>query len=185
VVLGALLAAPVFRTADAAVVLALDLADLVERADAVVVAAPLRKESRWDDKGRIVTDVTLFVEEDLKGAPEAGTEIVVTTLGGTIGDIGLLVAGAPRFRDGGSAIVFLREIPAYGELRVVGMSQGVLPIIEDESGSVVIPDNEGLALLRQDDDGMEAHLRRSPIAPTPLRRMVAEIRRLVGGARAR
>src|SRR5688572_9727328 len=51
----------------ATLVEALDLQTLVHEAEQVVLARVIGQQSRWDERGRIVTDVTLQVEETIKG----------------------------------------------------------------------------------------------------------------------
>ena len=167
------------RPAWASMALALDLEQLVAKADHIVVAAAVGQKSRWDRYGHIVTDVTLSVKEGLKGAFDAGDRISVTVLGGTIGDLAMRVPGEASFKPGGSAIVFLREVSSLGELRVVGMSQGVLPLKQEPDRLVVLPAGQGQALVRKNDQGDLADAAAAFIAPLSADAMLGEIRRLV------
>ena len=166
--------------ARAAVVLKLELPELVQRADHIVLAVAGQENSRFAPDGRIVTDVTLTVKEALKGDLRAGRDIVVTRLGGSVGDLAMLVEGAPRFVRGRQAVVFLRELPATGELRVVGMSQGVFQV-EDRQGSLfLVPGGGDLSLVNQDADGDLVDAAPSPaVEPGPMGDLLSEIRRLV------
>lgn len=161
--------------AAASIVEAFDLATLVTRSDHAVLATAVRTQSRWDGRGRIVTDVTLRVEDSMKGDSSAGDEVVLVVLGGEIGDIGMTVAGEPRFTPGDRAIVFAAR-SSQGRLRPVGMTQGVLPIVERGGRALVQPGGDGLSLVRRSRDGV---LRPAPAAllePRALDRVIDEIR---------
>jgi hypothetical protein len=142
-----LLSAP---AANAAMGLALDLRQLVSKADYILVATVQRQTARWNKYGRIVTDVALEVQESLKGEAAAGDELTVTALGGNIGDLVMHVEGSPRFISGASVVVFLRRAPSLDELHVVGMSQGVLYLADGPYGQVILPGGQGQALVQSD-----------------------------------
>src|SRR5262249_9752444 len=68
----------------------------------------------------ILTTTTIDVEETIKGQP-AGT-VELTTIGGQIGDLRLVVPGMPAFEAGEEAIVFVENVGAYKT--IVWLSQG-------------------------------------------------------------
>lgn len=170
----------------ASMIKALELPEMVEKAVHIIKAKTLRQESRWDLRGRIVTDVTLVVEEAIKGKYRAGDKVVVTKLGGIIGEIGMRVAGSPEFYNNKLAIVFLREVPSLGELRVLGMSQGVIHLDPDvrseidqsEREVLVVPSEDNTILVQHESDGA---LKSVLSTDTPLFEsyMLSEIRRLM------
>ena len=135
----------------AATMRALSLEELVAKADTIVVATVAERFSRWNRHRHIVTDVVLEVQQSLKGRVSEGEQLTVTTLGGTIGEVMMKVEGSPNFVSGASILVFLREVPALGELRVVGMSQGVRYLSDGPFGQVILPGGEGLNLLLSDE----------------------------------
>lgn len=169
-------------TARAAVVLRLELPDLVARAEHIVVAVAQQEQSRFRPDGRIVTDVTLTVTETLKGDFRSGQDIVVTRLGGEVGEIGMLVEGAPRFRMGRSAVLFLRELSTTGELQVVGMSQGVFHLEEREGRLYQIPGGGELSLVHRSADGELVEEAQPAVEPGPLDDLLSEILKLVAEA---
>lgn len=167
--------------ASASVVEALDLGQLVRRADQVVVGRATGTRSSWDDRHRIVTDVTVRVEQSMKGGAGAGDEIVVRQLGGAIGDLGMRVAGEPTIGTGDRMVLFGRRTRA-GRLRPVGMSQGVLPVLVEDGRDVVHPGGAGLALVQR----VRGQLVAAPpalIHPRPLEEVVDDIRHVVEEAR--
>ncbi|MDH5672213.1 MAG: hypothetical protein OEZ06_08695 [Myxococcales bacterium] len=149
----AVLAVPLASPAQASVVQALDLAELVKRSDLIVVATARERSSRQQYRRRtIVTDVSLEVHESLRGGAAVGSTLVVTRLGGRIGDLAMQVPGEATFSLGERALVFLRLNPSTGELNCVGMSQGVMPIAMEQAEPMVIPGGQGAALMHIEDD---------------------------------
>jgi len=102
---------------------------LAKTADKVVLGKVAKVESEWLH-GRIVSRVSLRVEETLKGKGEATLELVVP--GGSVGGIAMLVIGGPRFREGDRAILFLRQ--ADTEYRILGLAQGKVSVLKNDSG---------------------------------------------------
>jgi hypothetical protein len=172
------------QAARAAVVIALELSELVERSEYIVVANAQQATSRYDDHV-IVTDVALKVVTSLKGPAKPGSSITVTHLGGEVGDIALRVPGAARFTLGQSAIVFLRRAAAAataatsGELNVTGMSQGVLPIIGTGKAAEVETAGAGATLMRRDENGALVNMPSRPAQKRVLSELLTEIDQLV------
>jgi hypothetical protein len=107
----------------------LSLPSLVQGSRHIVVLTPLAAESHYEELGRrrrVVTDTRVRVEEALaKSSP--GSELLVRTLGGTIGDMGELVHGQARLSIGEACVAFL--LPGPDALYYVnGMAQGHYPL---------------------------------------------------------
>lgn len=171
--------------ASAATLLALDLPKLVDQSDYIVVAKAESESSRYRTTDRlIVTDVALRVIDSLKGDSRAGRTLVVTRLGGTVDRIGLTVPGEASFPSGRSAVVFLRK-SLGGELQVVGMSQGVLPIEGAGDEARVSPMKGGAALVQPGADGKLDEAAGAVAPGTPLREVLARIAALVTEGHAR
>ena len=116
--------------ASASVVEALDLRGMVQEADRVLLGQVVSQASRYDERGRIVTDVQMQVEESLLGDEAPGSMVVVRHLGGVVDGIGMRVHGEPSFEMGEGVLLFGRRIPNRLLLRPVGMSQGAVRIFE-------------------------------------------------------
>ncbi|WP_236516113.1 hypothetical protein [Sandaracinus amylolyticus] len=158
---------------------AMDLRALVRGADHVVVGTVVSQEAHYDHLDRIVTDVTIRVDERMHGAAGEGTTVVVRRLGGVIGDVGLRIEGEPSFVEGERVVLFARMVAADRVLRPIGMSQGVLPIARDGGVELVMPGGEGLALVQRGSDG---RLREAPgalMTPEPVDALLARVRDLV------
>ena len=103
---------------------------LIRDAVAIVVGRVQRIESRWKPRrARIVTAITLSVDEVLKGDPGV-TEITIRQLGGEVRGLHSWIEGSPEFHVGEKVLVFLRH-NADGTLRVAHLFQGKLSILHD------------------------------------------------------
>lgn len=161
--------------ASASVAAALTLEELTGRAEDVLLARCVRASSRYDEHGRIVTDITLSVNETMKGRRRAGEEAVITVLGGEVGDVGMQVPGEARLAVGDEAIVFVRTA-RNGRRHAVGMSQGVLPVRRASGRPMVHPGASGLHLVPSSPG---APATGALPEPRPLGEVVSRIRSIV------
>lgn len=110
---------------------------LVRRADLIVVGTVTDARARWEGK-RIVTDLELRVDRPVRGRPDAST-IRVRAPGGSVDGIAMRVLGAPTFRLGDRALLFLVR---RGDVhRLAGLGEAKLPIVRGADGidRVVLP----------------------------------------------
>jgi hypothetical protein len=137
------------RAAEASVVKALSLEELTRKSNEILVGMATEQQSRRHIDGKlIVTDFSFHVEDVLKGESKRGEPAIITVLGGKLDGLGLQVPGEASFAIGQRVIAFLYKAPRSGDLRVVGMSQGVLSLKPQADGStMVIPGGNGAALL--------------------------------------
>ena len=106
----------------------MDLDQLVSGAQEIVVGRVRDSETYWSGDGRfILTRHTIEVSETLKGVNDGSVEI--TTIGGTIGDLTLYVAGMPVFELGEETVVFVESAGPYRT--VVGLGQGKFSLADD------------------------------------------------------
>ena len=98
--------------------------ELAREADVVAVGRVISLKSEWDEgKTRIITRVSLAVDEYLKEGNERSRTITIVTLGGEVGEVGELYTHVPTFRQSEQVAVFLRK-DAKGDYRVSGGTQG-------------------------------------------------------------
>ena len=162
-------------TAAASTLIALDLPSLVEQSDYVIVGHAESKASRYQE-GAIVTDVTLKVVSSLKGSARPGDKLVVTHLGGAVGQVALRVPGAASFSLGQGAVVFLRR--AGKDLNVTGMSQGMMAISGSAGAQQVEASTAGATLMQR--NAQDQLVPSEPASSKrPLAQLLAEIERLV------
>ncbi len=167
--------------AEASIVEAMSLAELVSASDEIAVVRVEDQRARYDAAGRIVTDVALRVEERLLGRLMPGARASVLRLGGVVGDRGLRVEGEAIYETGERVLLFARRVAtSEGEvLRPVGMSQGVLPIRGEGGVEVVLPGGGGLELVRPDGTGQLAPAPGAIPTIRPRDEVLDEVRALV------
>lgn len=144
--------APRVSEAEASVSLLLSLDELVAASRMVVVGTPIARESKWEEIGggkRIVTYTRVQVDRAVDG--QAPGEVVVRTLGGTVGKIGQYVSGEAALSTGTPALLFLSGDGAA--LHVTAMAQGHYPVVRDD---------QGVARLRKSPDAGALLPRRGP-----------------------
>jgi hypothetical protein len=116
------------KTAQATLVRGLSLEELARSSQLIVLGTALEASSHWETLGgrrRIVTDTRVRVDDVLdKGAP--ASEVLVRTLGGTVGDLAAMVFGEATLNLEERAVLFLAE--QSGVQRVNGMAQGHYPL---------------------------------------------------------
>jgi hypothetical protein len=107
----------------------LTLDGLVKKSSRIVIGKVRNSRTYWSSNGKLIlTNYTIDVQETIKG-PAAPT-VELTTIGGTIGDLTLHVAGMPVFARDENAVVFVESTGAYST--VVGLGQGKFTVVGDE-----------------------------------------------------
>ena len=81
-------------------------AEMIQKADAIVIATAVSSTPGRDARGGIVTRTALLVEESLKGDVAAGQQLVLTEIGGALDDEAKLIAGTPQYEPGVRYLVF-------------------------------------------------------------------------------
>lgn len=156
---------------------ALDLETLVAEAEQVVLARVIGQHSLLDERGRIVTDVALQVEESIKGDQAPGAAITVRRLGGVLGDQGMRVAGEPSFETGETVVLFGARMRRGGVLRPVGMSQGALRVFERDGERWARSANNGVSTVKR-EGGHLKHAGAAVEEPRRLSELLTELRSL-------
>jgi len=112
----------------------LSLDELISNADDIVVGKCEKKETAWIEK-RIFTIATIAVSQCAKGQTAGGQKIQVYTLGGSVKEplpVTMHVPGAETISVGEEMLLFLERFGDRKQFRrVVGMSQGKLPVADD------------------------------------------------------
>jgi hypothetical protein len=112
------------------------LEDLAAAHETIVVGEVVGARSYWNaPRSQILTDVRIAPTEVLKG--DAGPEITVTLLGGTVGDRTAVIVAGASLEAGRSYVLFLerRALPgAARALTVHYLSQGVFELAEGADG---------------------------------------------------
>ncbi len=125
------------RAASATLIRGMTLEALSGASGHIVYGRALESSSHWETLGghrRIVTDTRVRVDDTIaKSKPDS--EVLVRTLGGTIGDLAALVFGEAMLALDEPCVLFLVERPE-GIHRVVGMAQGHYPVLPDVQRSL-------------------------------------------------
>ncbi len=122
------------RRAEASLFRGLSLLDLSQVSELILVATPLSASSHWETLGgrrRIVTDTRVRVEDVVAKSVPADGELLVRTLGGTVGERAALVYGEAALFLNQTSVLFM--VQSAGALRVTGMAQGHYPLLADPS----------------------------------------------------
>jgi hypothetical protein len=123
------------RRAQASVARAVPLEALTSRSKHVIVGEPLDAYAVWERIGgrkHIVTYTRVRAHELLAGKDPSADELLVRTLGGTIGELGELVHGEAALRIGRRSVMF--TMPSQDALAVTAMAQGHYPLGRDRAG---------------------------------------------------
>jgi hypothetical protein len=123
-------------TARASLSRAVGLQELTARSQHVLLTELLDADSVWELIGRrrhIVTYTRLRALDVLAGTDPKQTELLVRTLGGTVGELGELVHGEAVLSVGTRNVLFL--MPVQGVLAVTAMAQGHYPLKRDKVGA--------------------------------------------------
>lgn len=119
-----------------AMVVPMQLSDIVAQSDLIVRGQVVGLESNWTpDRSTIQTDVTLQVLEVVVSRLEVQEEITFRVQGGRIGDEEVRTSVDPVFEEGDEGIYFLQFDADVRHPTLVGRSQGYLPI---EDGTVMV-----------------------------------------------
>ncbi|MGE0434633.1 MAG: hypothetical protein AB7K09_20955 [Planctomycetota bacterium] len=113
--------------AEAGVVRRASLEGLTNESGCVVRGRIIASEARWEG-GLIYTRHQLRVTTCLKGTAKGGDVVIISTLGGQIGDTGQVCCGEASFRAAEDVYCFLRK-DGVGRWRVVGMNQGRFSVL--------------------------------------------------------
>ncbi len=134
--------------------------DMSRKAEVVVVGTVNRVASEWNaSHTRIVTRVTLAVDQYVKGSSTGGTMTLVVP-GGEVGGVGEWYSHSPQFKENEDVLVFA-EKDAQGMLRVTAGNRGKISLRKDgETGRRVL--SNGLPLERlmnqiRDASKIESH----------------------------
>ncbi|MGB5285442.1 MAG: hypothetical protein WBN29_13095, partial [Polyangiales bacterium] len=152
--IGPFLAAVLFTSpANGSIVQGLELEELTEKAERIVIGRVLFSESFLHQNGQIWTWHRVAVEQEIRGRAPDEQELIIETLGGQIGDIGMRVEGEATFSVGERVLVFASGGGPYSAFRTVGMAQGVMRVRAERGVDTVHQSREGLMLVRRDAQG--------------------------------
>jgi hypothetical protein len=118
--------------AGATSVIPLSFDELVDGSESIVSGEVTRSWADWDAEHKFIwTHYEVAVSAVHKGKP--GTTVVVSEVGGVVGDRAMTVAGTVAYQAGEKVMIFLTRVP-NGYLRTTGWSQGKYGV--DDKGTL-------------------------------------------------
>lgn len=127
-----------------------DLKTLTKNSEVILTGKVSKQESKWNDnKSRIYTDVTIEVDEYLKGQ-NGERSITVRHPGGEVGEVGELYTHMPTFKEEEEMVLFAKKDKNDGKYRVYAGENGKIEIIKNKtSGEKFTTSNKKVADLKK------------------------------------
>ena len=110
----------------------LNRSQAVDRSDDIITGTVVAAESYWNEHQQIVTDVTVEVDETIKGRKNKESYTHFTMMGGQVGPIAAHVTHMPTFEAGEEVLLFLEDSRQGNGHIVVAGKDGKGEIVEDE-----------------------------------------------------
>ena len=109
-----------------------EIKNLSVGADMIVIGKVIDQKSEWSsDKSKIYTNVTIQVDEFLKGSNNQN-RIVIKNLGGEVGNIGETYSHVPTFTNEEDVLVFIKKSEKDQSLRVFQGDAGKMTFYQDK-----------------------------------------------------
>lgn len=128
-----------------------DIQSLSKGADVILTGKVTKQNSSWNkDKTRIYTDVSVEVDEYLKGNSSNKT-IVVTTPGGEVGEVGEIYSHMPKFKNEEEVLLFVKKDKIAMNYIVVNGEEGKIALYTDKkTGEKVTTSNKKVSTLKNE-----------------------------------
>jgi hypothetical protein len=118
-----------------------EIKNLSEGADMIVTGKVVDQKSEWSsDKSKIYTNVTIQVDEFLKGSNNQN-RIVIKNLGGEVGNVGETYSHVPTFQDDEDVLLFVKKSTKDESLRVFEGDEGKLTLYHDKNTGEKVTSN--------------------------------------------
>jgi hypothetical protein len=128
-----------------------DIQSLTKGAEVILTGKVTKQNSSWNkDKTRIYTDVSVEVDEYLKGNSSNKT-IVVTTPGGEVGEVGEIYSHMPKFKNEEEVLLFVKKDKENMSYKVVNGEEGKIALYTDKkTGEKVTSSNKKVSMLKNE-----------------------------------
>ena len=128
-----------------------DIKNLSVAADVILTGKVTKQNSSWNkDRTRIYTDVSVEVDEYLKGTSSNKT-LVVTTPGGEVGEVGELYSHMPRFSKDEEVLLFVKKDKKDMSYKVLNGEDGKMTLYTDKkTGEKVTSSNKKISTLKNE-----------------------------------
>lgn len=109
-----------------------EIKNLSQGADLIVTGKVVNQKSEWSpDKSKIYTNITIEVDEFLKGS-NYQSRIVIRNLGGEVENVGETYSHVPTFQDDEDVLLFVKKSTKDESLRVFEGDEGKLTLYQDK-----------------------------------------------------
>lgn len=128
-----------------------DIKNLSVSAEVILTGKVTKQNSSWNkDKTRIYTEVSVEVDEYLKGNNNNKT-LVVTTPGGEVGEVGELYTHMPRFSKDEEVLLFVKKDKKDMSYKVLNGEDGKITLYTDKkTGEKVTSSNKKISKLKNE-----------------------------------
>ena len=114
-----------------------DVPSLTSKANVIVRGIVSGAQTKWIGK-TIYTEYALQVQETLKG--NAQSTLTMAVMGGSMGNVDLVIPGAPKIEVGNEVVFFGERFDAQESFRPVGIFDGIVPVAPARgAGATVAP----------------------------------------------
>jgi len=118
-----------------------EIRNLSEGADIIVTGKVVDQKSQWNsDKSKIYTNVTIQVDEFLKGSNNQN-RIVITHLGGEVGNVGETYSHIPTFQDDEDVLLFVKKSIKDESLSVFEGEEGKMTLYQNKNTGEKVTSN--------------------------------------------
>ena len=126
-----------------------DVESMSKNADLIITGKVVEQNSSWNENNtRIYTQATIRVEEYLKGSNNSGL-VIVSYLGGEVGDVGEMYSHMPRFENNEEVLVFLKKDDKSTNYKVFNGEEGKINVVMDpKTGEKVTTSNVQINSLK-------------------------------------
>lgn len=126
-----------------------DIERMSKNADIIITGKVTQQSSSWNENNtRIYTQATIQVEEYLKGSNNSGP-VIVSYLGGEVGDVGEMYSHMPRFENNEEVLVFLKKDDKSTNYKVFNGEEGKINVVMDaKTGEKVTTSNVQINSLK-------------------------------------
>jgi len=123
--------------------------NMSKNADLILTGNVVEQNSSWNENNtRIYTQATIRVEEYLKGSNNSGL-VIVSYLGGEVGDVGEIYSHMPRFENNEEVLVFLKKDDKSTNYKVFNGEEGKINVVTDpKTGEKVTTSNVQINTLK-------------------------------------
>jgi hypothetical protein len=130
-----------------------EIKSLAEGSDIIITGKVVAQNSVWnEDRTRIFTNVTIQVDEYLKGN-NTGSRLIVSHQGGEIGEVGELYSHTPAFNNAEEVLLFIKKDNKDDTFEIYQGENGKLTILRDQNT------NEKMTTWHRDVNSLKLEIR--------------------------